>query len=177
MGYLSFLVETYEQRLSMINSARSDDDEDSNGHRVLNERYLSDHPRANTHYRVRRRPNHNSLPNIVGPWFPRRDVEESEKGFYWASMLALLKPWRDLRCLKDDGETWRVAFERYMENTCQRDRDVVAGAQYYYESKNTVKNRVTDDEDERHDDIDYDTREDDGDEMDDEPDYISSVSE
>ena len=85
--------------------------------------------------------NHNFLPNIVGPWFPRRDGEESTKPYYYAAMLALLKPWRDLRQLKDDNESWESAFMAFIECATQRDKDVVAGSQYYYESRNVAVNR------------------------------------
>ena len=50
-------------------------------------------------------------------------------------MLAFLKPWRTLHDLKDSCEDWKAAFERYMQMANQRDRDVVAGCQYYYDSR------------------------------------------
>ena len=60
--------------------------------------------------------NHNVLPNIVGPWFPLRDGEESTKPFYYVSMLTLLKPWHDLRALKDVDDDWKTTFDGFMEN-------------------------------------------------------------
>ena len=54
------------------------------------------------------------LPNVVGPWFPRRDGEESTKPFYYASMMALLKPWRDLQALKNYDDEWESVFDRFM---------------------------------------------------------------
>ena len=50
-------------------------------------------------------------------------------------MLAFLKPWRTLHDLKDNCENWKAAFEQYMQTANQRDRDVVAGCQYYYDSR------------------------------------------
>jgi hypothetical protein len=79
---------------------------------------------------------HHFLPNIVGSWFPRRDGEESMKPYYYGSMLALLKPWRRLEELKDENEIWETAFSHFFENASRRDRDVISGCQYYYESKN-----------------------------------------
>ena len=61
-------------------------------------------------------------------------------------MLALLKPWRDLCQLKFESETWESAFKMFVENACQWDKDVIAGCQYYYESKNVAANGVIDNE-------------------------------
>jgi hypothetical protein len=61
-------------------------------------------------------------------------------------MLAVLKPWRNLDELKSSCETWEEAFTNFMKTTNQRDKDVVAGAQYYYESKSITRNREYEDE-------------------------------
>ena len=142
MGFLTFTVETYERRKSThdTKSEKNRDDEDENLLNIEDGRYLSDHPKANTHYRVCRNDNHNFLPNIVGPWLPRRDDEGGTKSYYYAAMLAFLKPWRDLRELIGDCESWEVAFNQFLENANQRDRDVVAGCQYYYDSRNVIGN-------------------------------------
>ena len=138
MGFLSFTVETYERRIG-IQNAHSDDTHDVEGSRPVptNQscRYLPNHPKNTTHSRVCRSENHNFLPNIVGPWLPRRDGDDSTRPYYYASMLALLKPWRELEDLKRDDENWEFAFNTFMETASRRDRDVVAGCQYYYDSR------------------------------------------
>jgi hypothetical protein len=53
-------------------------------------------------------------------------------------MLAFLKPWRNLWHLKDDDESWETAFNKYIETSSQRDRDIVAESQYYYYSRTVV---------------------------------------
>jgi hypothetical protein len=147
MGFLSFTVETYERRLGKQTKDVDDNGEDEMIHsRNPFARYLSNHPKVDTHYRTLRSENHNFLPNIVGSWFPRRDGEESASAYYYAAMLAVLKPWRDLRQLKSEDETWELAFTTYIQNASQREKDVVAGCQYYYETKSVVANREFDDE-------------------------------
>jgi hypothetical protein len=145
MGFLTFTVETYERRIQEKNN----DDKTNDYERWTTNhegRYLSMHSKATSHYRISRAENHNALPNIVGPWLPRRDGDASTKMYYYAAMLSFLKPWRELRDLKTEGEAWEFAFDSYMKTAGQRDRDVIAGCQYYYESKNIVANR-DDDED------------------------------
>lgn len=116
--------------------------------------YMQLHPKSTTHVQVRRFENHVYLPNIVGPWLPRRDGDEESKPYYYAAMLALLKPWRNLEALKETLESWEEAFTMFMENANQQDRDVIAGSQYYYESKNVLRNREFEDEKESADDND-----------------------
>ena len=149
MGFLSFIVETYERR--DVYDTKKDEkamEEEQKDARPKNEsrRYLNHHPRSSTHIRVARSEDHNVLPNIVGSWLPRRDGEEGSKSFYCASMLAFLKPWRDLYRLKRDDETWESAFESYMTIASQREKDVVAGCQYYYDTRSVVEDRVVDEE-------------------------------
>jgi hypothetical protein len=137
MGFLTFTVETYERRLEHGEHEMNEGNMDKLG-RPRNEssHYLRNHPKHSTHYRILRSKDHHFLPNIVGSWFPRRDGEESMKPYYYGSMLALLKPWRRLEELKDENEIWETAFSHFFENASRRDRDVISGCQYYYESKN-----------------------------------------
>ena len=149
MGFLSFIVETYERRIShdaMRDGREMDDESKDVCSTKENRRYLSQHPRTTTHMRVARAEDHNFLPNIVGSWLPRRDGEEASKSFYYASMLAFLKPWRDLYHLKRNDETWESAFESYIGVASQRDRDVIAGCQYYYDTRSVVQDRVDEEE-------------------------------
>ncbi|KAG1722365.1 hypothetical protein EDD22DRAFT_764812, partial [Suillus occidentalis] len=67
-----------------------------------------DHPKHLTHRRVIRSKGHHTLPNIVGPFFPRDDPGHRE--YYCASILALLSPWRCIKELRTDLETWEEAF-------------------------------------------------------------------
>ena len=146
MGFLTFVVETYERRLGKETKNTEDDEDEITHTRNLSTRYLSNHPKATSHCRIARADNHNFLPNIVGSWFPRRDGDESTKTYYFAAMLALLKPWRDLRQLKEEGVSWESAFTGYMQNAPQRDKDVVAGCQYYYETKTIAVNNDLEEE-------------------------------
>lgn len=152
MGFLTFTVETYEHRIptkdteTTLDDENKDDDEFFSRNSRESCRYLSDHPKFESHIRTSRCEGHNYLPDIVGPWLPRRDEEENARTYYYAGILAFLKPWRNLELLKDDDESWQSAFDGYMETANQRDRDVVAGCQYYYDSRTAIGKRGDDDE-------------------------------
>ena len=73
------------------------------GHLMINpSHYLFDHPKHTTHFQIAWTKFHNFLPNIIGPWFPCHDGKDVLKAFYYASMLTLLKPWRNLQHLKGE---------------------------------------------------------------------------
>jgi hypothetical protein len=115
MGFLSFTVNTYEQHFGKEKKQVEDEDEIQLTHlQNSSVRYLSSHPRTKTCYQVIRSDNHNFLPNIVGGWFPERGEDRNTKAYYYAAMLAILKPWRDLGQLKSEGDTWELAFLAYM---------------------------------------------------------------
>ena len=146
MGFLTYTVETYEKKIPQGEKAMDDSNEDRPGPQTyLKSRSLDNHLKSETHHHILWSEYHNYLPNIVGRWFPHQGGEEATNGFYYASMLALLKPWRDLHQLKLETEDWRTAFMNFIGNASQRDKDVVAGSQYYYESKNAAVNRDIDD--------------------------------
>lgn len=147
MGFLTFTVESYERRIQVpITEVENALEENNTQSGRRTGCYMTEHPKAGSHYRVRRSDGHNFLPNIVGPWLPRRDENENDNCYYHAAMLTFLKPWRNLSYLKANDETWETAFNTYIEATSQRDRDVVAGCQYYYDSR-TVVGKEGNDED------------------------------
>jgi hypothetical protein len=162
MGFLTFTVETYDRRITTEEKKFLNENDDFSIPSNENCRYLPLHPKRNSHIRVCRSENRTVLPNIIGPWFPRRDGDESTRPYYYASMLAILKPWRNLDELKSNCATWEEAFTNFMEITNQRDKDVVAGCQYYYESKSIARNREYEDEK----DVGKDEREEDNEDVD-----------
>ncbi|KAI5897421.1 uncharacterized protein SCHCODRAFT_02486841, partial [Schizophyllum commune H4-8] len=75
---------------------------------------------------------HNNLPNFVGGPLPRND-DPDQYDFYCASMLTLLKPWRDIRQLKGEAQTWKEAFAEFCDTATAKQRRFLAGAQYFHE--------------------------------------------
>ena len=68
-----------------------------------------------------------------------------------------------------------MAYNVYMENASQRDKDVVAGCQYYYETKNVAVNRSAEEEIETTEDHFNDNNNDEMD-IDDESQFETTVS-
>ncbi len=73
-------------------------------------RYQTQHHHAANKLRVVRSPLHRNIVNFVGRFFPSRDDPVSY-AFYCASMLVLLKPWRNLATdLKRTDQSWAESF-------------------------------------------------------------------
>ena len=139
---LSFVVDTYEDAKRSRAAP-----EDHSGTRAgaagrprsVRVPYNDSHPRSGTTTRVVRTKTHNTLPNVVGPFFPRRD-DASKREQYCASMLALLKPWRSSADLKGLHESWDDAFEEWRTaEATERDKRILSNIQYYHESQRAAE--------------------------------------
>jgi hypothetical protein len=143
LNFFDFIVGTYEkykEKRDNVDEIHEDGNIENRGRkRNIHGCYLASHPKHNTHIRIQRSEHHNNLPNLVGPWFPKRDDIHNDNDFYYASLLALLKPWRDLKSLKSVGQTWEQEFERFLQQMSHSEKNVIAGLQYYYQSKNVAE--------------------------------------
>ncbi|KAF8995076.1 hypothetical protein BDQ17DRAFT_1330730 [Cyathus striatus] len=55
-------------------------------------------------------------------------------------MLMLLKPWQNIKTdLKSDSETWKTAFNQFMETALARVHCILARIQYYHDSKSAAR--------------------------------------
>ena len=75
--------------------------------------YQKDHPQRKTMVRVIRASNHNWLLKLMGRRIPRNDIPQ-EVELYCATVLMLVKPWRQLSHLREDHATWKEAFDTFM---------------------------------------------------------------
>ncbi|EMD31577.1 hypothetical protein CERSUDRAFT_78030 [Gelatoporia subvermispora B] len=155
LNVFSYFVDTYEEdsckrtKSVEVPSDNSDlTDQHRHPGRPRNQRvaYLADHPCSKTKQRVIRTAGHNNLPNFVGGQFPRSDDPEISH-FYCASMLLLLKPWRNLSTdLKAPEESWEDTFAAFLEKAPKRTQDITAGIQYFHECRAAASSKVVDTE-------------------------------
>ena len=95
--------------------------------------YLPAHPKYQQKLRVKWTRGHNQLPNFIGRFFPCSD-DPDIRDFYCASMLLLLKPWREVTDLKLPSQTWSQAFDSFLSTTSLKAKNIIAGIQYFYEA-------------------------------------------
>ena len=102
--------------------------------------YLPAHPHSRKRCQVIRPENHKNLISIPGQYFPRNDIPE-KYDLYCASMLALLKPWRDLSDLRALHPSWSSAFAAFRAECSQQCIDILANIQFFYESSDAAERR------------------------------------
>ena len=56
------------------------------------------------------------MPYFPGHWFPRDD-DTQQNHLYCASVLALLKPWRNLGDLKDPLQSFQMAYKLFIASS------------------------------------------------------------
>jgi len=101
--------------------------------------YLPTHPKAKQKQRIIQAQGHNNLPNFIGHYFPQRD-DPYKHTFYCASMLMLLKPWRNIETdLKLPTQTWESAFEMFLSTAPRKTRHIVSGIQYFHECESSAR--------------------------------------
>ena len=146
-----YFVDTYEKPITARDrrdqtQERASSPASTNLGRPPHERYsyLPNHPKHKSMQRIERMIGHNNLPNFIGRFFPRRDDLESHS-FYCASMLLLLKPWRDIRTdLKTSQQSWEEAFEEFMSAAPLKYKNILSGIQYFHECESSAKEQRTD---------------------------------
>ena len=88
--------------------------------------------------RIRRSEELETLPIFIGKWFCRSD-DNYERDLFRASMLMLLKPWRNLHELKSDTETFENAYDTLISQPNKKTHRVIANVQYYFECSDGAK--------------------------------------
>jgi len=147
MSFLEFMLETYED------SKKNKEDETGMagpvnvgnipiprrpGRPCSTRIPYQEEARKGNRCRIKRLQGHETLPRFVGKWFCRSD-NKHERDLFRASMLMLLKPWRDLRDLKGDTETFEEVFDGFMSQADDKATRVVANVKYYFECSDAAK--------------------------------------
>ena len=140
---IEFFVNTYEVPLKK-EDAQVKTHLDNNGYRhggrPCHQRvpYLSSHIKSRIKQRVIRGSGHNNLPNFIGRYFPPRD-DPDQYPFYCASMLMLLKSWRNIETdLKEPTQNWEAAFAAFVETAPVNIKDILSGIQYYHQCRSSA---------------------------------------
>ncbi|KAF8325620.1 uncharacterized protein EI90DRAFT_3018963 [Cantharellus anzutake] len=151
MSLLEFTTDSYERNTCQDKVVNQPTDNTSTTTtrrgRPANSRsqYLVSHQSHKTKLRVVRSSGHRTIANIIGKWFPRGDNSDFVDSHH-ASMLCLLKPWRNLSTLKGEGETWTSAYENFLNSERMDDRTaaIVGNAQFYYDCKDAATRQNSD---------------------------------
>jgi len=113
----------------------------SKGHRPRNQRfYYRKGSGREQQFRVKRSAGHETMPDIIGKWFPRND-ESTEYPLYAACILVFLKPWRVLQDIKGTSATFAEEFTRFMTSADQHTKRIIQNIQYFHECSDGASKR------------------------------------
>ena len=147
MNFLGFMLDTYEgstkQNENNLNEPlrnAADNSRETRGPgRPLSTRIpYQDEAEKGKRCRIVRSHGHETLPRFVGKWFNRND-NEYERDLHRASMLMLLKPWRNLHQLKKPLDTFEEAYDQFILEADQKTLRVITNIQYFYECSDGAK--------------------------------------
>jgi hypothetical protein len=122
MPFLTFLMDTYEIRIpedldldecSLSAATHPGDHTVDIGPTGRYRPYLIAHPEHKVRCRVLETPGYERMVGFVGRLFPPSPITGD---LFLAAVLALVKPWRSLRFLWLQGETWKETYERHMSS-------------------------------------------------------------
>ena len=138
MSYLDFFLETYHRDCI----AKVTSDSAVSGMKCSQRSPYRPNCGRDDKCRVFRRAGHETLPEFVGRWFPRRDIEGSEDIFS-AWMLTLLKPWREIVDILGEKEqhTLHHIFLEFEQSTSSRNQAIIKNIQYVYECMDSAEKR------------------------------------
>lgn len=133
---LDYLLDSYEAAVSRRPAPQSAGSARGRG-RPPNDafRYLEGHPKFEKMCCRLRSVGHNTLPTIQGKHFLPRSEDDA---LYCASMLMLLKPWRNPRDLKPELATWKESFQLFIANSDKRVLDIIHNIEYYYQTSDAA---------------------------------------
>lgn len=136
MNYLDFFLETYDgESLPTI-----DLDDKKVGPKASQRSPYRPDRNHGTKCRIFRRTGHETLPEFVGPWFPRRDAEGFED-YFAAWMLALLKPWRKIGDISGCESSLLDQFLQFESRTSVRNKKIIQNIQYYHQAMDGAAKR------------------------------------
>lgn len=150
MSMLDFILNTYEGK--KICEPSTGDKRKSDGSKAVgrppNERHEYLEPaKKGKMCRIVRSKDHETTPRICGSWFARRD-SASESDLHKATMLALLVPWRNIRDIVGEQESFESRYGKMLENIDEKGMRFIENAQYYHECLDGAREKDPEDQSE-----------------------------
>ncbi|EAU80832.2 hypothetical protein CC1G_04942 [Coprinopsis cinerea okayama7 len=153
-----FILNTYEQSIRETATTTTVEDDDNgapsdalDGHDIQSEPVRRGVGRPRHHRipykveankprkcRIIRSSNHETMPRLVGRWLPPND-EPRLYPLYCASILMLLKPWRQLEDLHGQHPSFSDSLQEYLSTCPRRDRQIVENLQFYHQCARDAK--------------------------------------
>ena len=83
---------------------------------------------------------HETMPYFPGRWFPNRN-NASELSYFEASMLTLLKPWRNLTDIKQPEQSFHDTYSSFIDTCSNEIRDTIENFSFFHDCSDTARLR------------------------------------
>lgn len=135
MNVIDYFVETFED---VISESDTHPRRSNRGPPKLARYFYHETHEGSTKYlRKRRSAYHNHMPNFIGMPFPRYN-DETRSEYYCATMLLLLKPWRDPTDLKAPHRTWKAEFNDFTSSAHRKVIRIIENINQFHRGKDAA---------------------------------------
>ena len=167
-GYFNFLLGTYD--------GKKKNDTSSHGRPTNTRVFYRDDEKRGNRCRIVRSEGHETMPYVPGAWFPKQD-ETKNNQTYEATMLAFFKPWRSLKDLKSEHQSFEDAYDDFISNATEEDRFAVQNIAFYHECSRSAQEHRNVEESEKLYPRYFPSCEDENDAHNDEPNHVADATE
>lgn len=84
-----------------------------------------------SHCRIVRASEHETMPYFPGPWFPKRDPFD-ENGLFEACMLMLFKPWRNVVYIKSENQSFCSVLDSFLLSAPTHMCEMIQNIRFYH---------------------------------------------
>jgi hypothetical protein len=81
------------------------------------------------------------MPDFLGQWLPHCD-DPHIHNFYIASVLMLLKPWREARDIHQENLSWEESFTAFISKASPAMEHLLDNFQFYYACENVAAKKT-----------------------------------
>ena len=143
MNFYEFVMNTYEETVrdvDITNEGTHTTQSILGRPRKIRIPYLAEANKPNK-CRMQRAPGHEMLPRFIGRWYPRNNDPNGDNELHGASMLLLLKSWRNLTDLNKDGQSFQQSLAEFVLSASEAQKDMIENIQYYHDCWDVAQKR------------------------------------
>jgi len=143
MNFYEFVMNTYEETVrdaDITNEGTHATQSILGCPRKIRIPYLAEANKPNK-CRMQQALGHEMLPRFIGRWYPRNNDPNGDNELHGASILLLLKSWRNLTDLKKDGQSFQQTLAEFVLSASEAQKDMIENIQYYHDCWDVAQKR------------------------------------
>ena len=101
--------------------------------------HLKEHLQFNTH--ELRQYKEKKIPIVIGPSFPRKGDSQNAE-LYAQMILTMFKPWRNLKMLKNNNETWTRSLHIFLKTASKESLEFIENIEFNVKAQNDAEEEM-----------------------------------